>query len=285
VQEQTSYLQAVSILVVQLVSEGLLFGADRNITTQLTKRDGSTEIIVSAQSQRPKVLKWPNRDVIVGYVGEGIVEGHPTDDWLYAFIGRNLDSPDLETVAQKLNAELDALYQARDFAGPMLLHLGGFEDVAGIWTPRVFFIRNTTALNEDGTYEVGPRFECSEELGQPHYYGGKTGDEIRQLLRETTFSFRQGYDLGSFGVFAEAFHEAVRAIILTHPGQPHPIPTTLDEWRKHVALAIHGYGAYFAAFYPPFEQYVGGGADVVSVAWPPPRTEEVRVADSPQPPV
>jgi len=60
----------------------------------------------------------------------------------------------------------------------------------------------------------------------------------------------------------------VRTIILTHPRQPHPVPTTLPEWSKHVALAIHGYGAYFAAFYPAFQQFVGGGADVVWASWP-----------------
>ena len=59
----------MSILVVQLVPEGLLFGADRNITSQLKLSDGSVEIVVSGQSERPKVLKWPNREVIVGYVG------------------------------------------------------------------------------------------------------------------------------------------------------------------------------------------------------------------------
>ncbi len=33
-------------------------------------------------------------------------------------------------------------------------------------------------------------------------------------------------------------------------------------------MAVLGYGAYFGAFYEAFEQYVGGGADVMSVAWP-----------------
>ena len=155
----------MSILVVQLVPEGLLFGADRNITAQLTMRDGSVEIVVTGQTQRPKVLKWPNREVIVGYVGAAEVEGQPTDQWLYAFIGRQLDFPDLETVAQALNDEFDALYHAGDFGGPMILHLGGFEQVDGEWTPRVYFIHNTTALHPDGLYEVGDSFACREELG------------------------------------------------------------------------------------------------------------------------
>jgi hypothetical protein len=60
----------------------------------------------------------------------------------------------------------------------------------------------------------------------------------------------------------------MEAIIATHPTRPHSAPTTLPEWAKHLALAVHGYGAYFAAMHPPLEQYVGGGADVVWAAWP-----------------
>lgn len=78
----------VSILVVQLVREGLLFGADRNITTSLRR---GPDVLVSGQSQRPKVLRWPNRQVLIGYVGRARVAGQPADEWLYDFIGRNLD--------------------------------------------------------------------------------------------------------------------------------------------------------------------------------------------------
>lgn len=258
----------MSILVVQLVPQGLLFGADRNITEQLTMSDGQTKIVVTGQSERPKVLKWPNHEVIVGYVGVAEIAGLPTDQWLYSFIGRNIDFVDLDTLARTLTNELDALYQGGDFKGPSILHLGSFENVDGEWTPRVYFIRNTLALRPDGSYEVGPRFECSEELRQPGYFGRKRGDQIREYVRGHCFSFRQGFDLGSFGAIDQALREAMQAIIQTHPNQPHPVPETLDEWSKHVALTVRGYGAYFAAFYPPFEQYVGGGADVVWAGWP-----------------
>src|SRR5439155_11766850 len=107
----------------------------RNITSQLTVRDGSVEIIVAGQSERPKVLKWPNREVIVGYVGAAEVAGDSTDQWLYKFIGRNIDFPDLKALAQTLTGELDALFRAGDFDGPSILHLGGFEEVDGDWTP------------------------------------------------------------------------------------------------------------------------------------------------------
>jgi hypothetical protein len=258
----------MSILVVQLVPEGLLFGADRNITSQLTLRDGTVEIVVTGQSQRPKVLKWPNREVIVGYVGAAEIGGLPTDQWLYSFIGRNLGFSDLGTLAETLTAELDTLLRAGDFSGPSILHLGGFESTNGELSPRVYFIRNTTALTPDGIYEVGDGFEYSEELAQPTYFGTMRGSEIREYVQGNFFSFRQGFDLGSFGAIDASLRSAMQAIIHTHPRRPHPLPATLDEWSKHVSLAIHGYGAYFAAFYAPFEQYVGGGADVVWAAWP-----------------
>jgi hypothetical protein len=83
----------MSILVVQLVREGLLFGADRNITTTVRLGTGPQgTVIASGQAPRPKVLKWPNRPVVVGYVGRARIAGRYTDEWLYDFIGRNLDT-------------------------------------------------------------------------------------------------------------------------------------------------------------------------------------------------
>jgi hypothetical protein len=58
------YARVVSILVTRLVPEGLLFAADRNITQTLPQQSG---YVLRGQTQRPKVLKWPNRDAIIGY--------------------------------------------------------------------------------------------------------------------------------------------------------------------------------------------------------------------------
>jgi hypothetical protein len=257
----------VSILVVQLVQEGLLFGADRNITAETTLGDGTVMVTVSGQSQRPKVLKWPNTEVIMGYVGEARIEGKPTDQWLYWFLGRHLTFPDLASLAEALRSELDGLFRAGDFKQPLIVHLGGFEKLE-TWTPRVYFIRNTVELRPDGTFVRGSGFDCSEELSQATYFGDKTGDEIRSYLATHYFGFRQGIDLAAFGVLDQKLREAMEILIHTHPKKPHPVPVTLDERAKHVAFAINGYSAYFASFYPPFDQRVGGGADVVWAEWP-----------------
>jgi hypothetical protein len=255
-------------MVVQLVPQGLLFGADRNITSETTLGDQTVLVTVSGQSQRPKVLKWPNTEVIVGYVGEGRIDGKPTDRWLFDFIGRKLAFPNLATLAESLRSELDALFRAGDFVQPLILHLGGFESVAGEWAPRVYFIRNTLSITESGTYVRGSCFDCSEELSSDTYFGTQAGGEIRRYLQDHYFGFRQGTDLAAFGVIDQKLREAVQILLHGHAAKPLPIPDTLDEWAKHVAYAIHSYAAYFASFYPPFDQRVGGGADVVWAAWP-----------------
>jgi hypothetical protein len=48
--------------------------------------------------------------------------------------------------------------------------LGGFENVAAEWTPRVYFIRNTAGLTSTGAYVMNTQFTCTEELGQPVYF-------------------------------------------------------------------------------------------------------------------
>jgi hypothetical protein len=259
----------VSILVVQLTAAGLLFGADRNITWSTEQQYGQTSVISMGQAPRPKVLRWPNRDIIVGYVGEAEAEAKPIDEWLYSFIGRNLAPGSLNEIAQALTADLNHLMQAAgSFQTPSLLHLGGFEYVDGQWKPRIYFIRNASGLTPEGSYVMGGQFDCSEEIIDPRYFGAKSGDEIRAQVATQLFSFRQGCDLPAFNIIDEAVRVALQGLVQWHPAQTHTAPTTLDDWTNHVKFEINTYGAYFASFYPPYEQLVGGGADVVSVAWP-----------------
>src|SRR5687768_11029716 len=167
--------ESVSILLVQLVPQGLIFGADRNITSEAKLGDGTMMIYVSGQSQRPKVLKWPNSETIVGYVGAGRIAAEPTHEWLYGFIGRNLTFDDLGAVAALLRDELDNLFNTGDILGPLVIHLGGFVEIDGEWTPRVYFVHNTDGLTDEGEYILGTEFQpASEELTKPEYFGNKS---------------------------------------------------------------------------------------------------------------
>ena len=61
----------MSILLVEVVPQGLVFGADRNVTftKQRMTESGNITIEIHGQNQRSKVLRWPNRKALVGYVG------------------------------------------------------------------------------------------------------------------------------------------------------------------------------------------------------------------------
>jgi hypothetical protein len=256
----------VSILVVQLVPEGLLFGADRNITTSLRRGD---DVLASGQSLRPKVLKWPNHEIVIGYVGRAMItDGVHTDEWLYDFIGRNLDTP-LPQLAYELKSKLEFDLRGQVDDDAMILHLGGFVEDAGQWKPQVWYIRNSEAPYREE--DVKAEFDVSEEI--PRYFQGKTGDEIRAQVDQLAhdwrpFWFHQGYDLGTFNTLDQVLRAGMGAVVQSHPDQPHHFPDSLQEWSKHLKMAILTYGAYFDAFYEPFKQYVGGGADVVWAAWP-----------------
>jgi hypothetical protein len=260
---------AVSIMVVQLVPEGLLFGADRNITTSLRR---GNDVLATGQSLRPKVLKWPNHEIVVGYVGRATIGDEHTDEWLYDFIGRNLHS-DLQQLAHDLKDRLEFDLSGTVADAPMVLHLGGFVEDAGQWKPQVWYIRNSEAPYRN----IKAEFDVSEEI--PKYFSGKTGDQIQVDVEQRAqalqpFWFHQGYDLETFNTLDGALREGMRAIVQTHPDRPHPHPDSLffrdslREWSNHLRMAILTYGAYFEAFYEPFQQFVGGGADVVWAARP-----------------
>src|ERR1700694_2310657 len=131
----------MSIMVVQLTPLGILLCADRKLTSPVTLPRGKKEIVLQGQSQSPKVLKWPNHELIVGYVGQGELAGKPSDAWLYSFIGKHLQFANLQDIADALTADLNALFPTFPDE-PMILHLCGFEMDKGQSKPRIYFIRN-----------------------------------------------------------------------------------------------------------------------------------------------
>jgi hypothetical protein len=149
------------------------------------------------------------------------------------------------------------------------------------WVPEVWFIRNSHGMDEAGRYiNVTNDFDVSEELSTPGRFIGMTGNEIRTQVRGMAdrgepFWFHQGYDLGTFNILDTATRAGMRTIIghHRHAWRVHHQPDTVEEWARHLRMSVLVYGAYFDAFYAPYEQYVGGGADVVWAAWPvlPPR--------------
>lgn len=267
----------MSILVVQALYEGIIFGADRNITSTSVHStpDGKTIYVVQGQSQRPKVLRWPNNNALIGYVGVGSIAGIPTDEWLYNFIGRNLTFHDFKELAHGLRDEVQAqriIDEGTEKAEGLIIHLGGFEEREGIQVPIIWFITNCHRLDPIiGYTDIKKDFGVSEELWKKEYIGDATPQNIRAYLKERAesynpFWFHQGFDLGIFNTLDYFLRQSFRLLIENHPN--HSFPKTLGEWGRHLSMSILTYGAYFQSFYGPSEQYVGGGVDIVSLSWP-----------------
>ena len=85
------------------------------------------------------------------------------------------------------------------------------------------------------------------------------------MVAARPLSFRQGTELGIFNTLDAAVRSAMNVIV---GASLQPVPSTLEEQAKHLTFTVGMYGAYFDAFYRPYERYVGGGADVVAAPWP-----------------
>ena len=90
----------MSILVVEVLSEGIIFGADRNIT--YTDDNGST----TQGTSRSKVFRWPTERFLFGFVGAATVGGLPMDEWLDSLKDEFANKTSLEEIAQELHQKL-----------------------------------------------------------------------------------------------------------------------------------------------------------------------------------
>ena len=267
----------MSILVVQALYEGLIFAADRNVTSTSIQetRDGRTIYVNQGQTQRPKVLRWPNNKALIGYVGVAEIGGTPTDQWLYDFIGRYINFNNFEELGNILKDEVESqrkIDEAEEEPKALFIHLAGFEDRDGIQVPVIWFITNSHRFDPaEGYTDIAKDFLVSEELWKEKVRP-ITPQNVRDYLRKKASDFdpvwfHQGADLHVFNAVDFILRQRLfRLLIEKHP--KHRFPQTLDEWGQYLSMIILTYEAYFQSFYGPSEQYVGGGVDIVALTWP-----------------
>lgn len=273
----------MSILLVELVPQGIIFGADRNISVEskkVTYEDkGEERPFIEQhhyhyyQSPRPKVLRWPSRKALIGYVtNDATLGGMPTDEWLYDFIGDHLNFSSFEDLAESLRKRVEEqrrIDEGNNEPEPFILHLGGFEERQGIQVPIIWVIRN--AHDPTGMDDWRKEFIKKEAFWSMFEHSIPAKDiraylAVRAITSEP-FWFHQGFDLGTFNLLESFLKTALKELHLNKPvNQRHP--QTLLDWERQVRMSILTYGAYFQAYKEPYEQYVGGGADTVSIPWP-----------------
>ncbi len=262
----------MSILVVEVLSEGIIFCADRNITTEYG--NGTTR----QDETRPKVMKWPTNKNLFGFVGVATVGTLPMDKWLMTQKDDFEAIGSIEGIAKELHRRVQEQRAKDEGDKPtqgLIIHIGGFERENGLWLPYVWHIGNAYKLGRYGYLpDVKKEFYCKEVFWEQikQVAGGEIDPlEVRKFLKVMAkqfnpFWFHQGFDLFTFNVLESAIKSSFKLLCQHHPD--HEIPTNLDDWAKHVRMQVLMYGAYFDAFHPEGERYVGGGADVISTAWP-----------------
>lgn len=256
----------MSFLIIDLTSKGLIFGADRNVTT--TYPDGSQ----NQNKKTDKVLKWPNDKALIGFVGQGRIGKFTTTDFVKDFMSRHPVFTSLESISEILRGEVEAqrkIDEGSNKAEGLIIHIGGFETDNSHVVPRVFMVTNIHALDPKiGYTDIRKEYKSTEELKNyfPRIDPAKFKSTVAQLENNLDpFWFHQGFDLMTFNILHSSLKLAFKSLITHHP--KHKIPTTLEEWVKHSKMQILMYGSYFEAFHPPDKLYVGGGADILSLEW------------------
>jgi hypothetical protein len=258
----------MSIFVCEVLADGIVFSADKNVT--ITKVDGHGNCVSTVQDLSSKILRWPKRKALLGYVGCAQVGSQTTYDWLYDFIGEHIAFSEPAVVANDLRDRLQ-----REIGGPnapqSIVEFATFAKREGYIVPEFWHITNVSGMTATGYSPASGTFAAGEQL-----LGVQLKNEpiqpanIRDYLRNcgnqfTPVWFHQGLGLSVFNTVSEAARQAFA--LLQQSGQL-PSPRTLNDWERHARMWVLNYGAYFEAFGAPGQKYVGGGADVLSIPWP-----------------
>jgi hypothetical protein len=253
----------VTVLVVELHRQGILIGADRNITSE--DAEGN---VLGQLERRAKVLAWPDGRVIAEAAGLATVNGAWMDEWLADFALRHPETADSHAIARALRDELqEAIPPDVRAEKGIVIHLDAFEKRDGYWVPFVHYVHNVKNIK----YEAQLDFVAREEVYfGPDRYGGVPSKEMRDRVGQRSdqlepFWFHQTGRLPNFNMLLGFLNAAIQVIVSE---KLQPYPHTIEERADHLRMKILTYGAYHEAFDPPHHQFVGGGVDVVALPWP-----------------
>ena len=209
----------MSILVIEVLHEGIVFGADKNITTQYA--DGRTR----QEQQVSKVTRWPNERCLFGFVGAAQMGQVPMMEWLTTLQNDFVQMQSLEEIAQELYKRVQEQRDEDDKnkqPEPLIIHLGGFERRDGFWVPVVWHIGNVYKLGRYGYLDVRRQFYKNEAFWTNNQIKEVDPSEIRSFLKVQAkqfqpFWFHQGLDLFTFNVLQDAIKSAFKLLCERHP--------------------------------------------------------------------
>jgi hypothetical protein len=151
----------MSILVSVYFPEGIVFAADKNITTAVNSKD---ELHKYVEPTGTKVLSWPNKKAIIGYVGLARLAGVPFEEYIRIFIAETRNFSDIEEMANQLRDQIQQDF-SEEFATKevfdqqLIIHLGGFTKKEDVSVPFMYHIWNYSGIfnANTGKYPPGER--------------------------------------------------------------------------------------------------------------------------------
>lgn len=269
----------MSVLLINVVPQGIVFGADRTVTWIDRNTEELDENVLHLHTtigytKSAKVLRWQNRRALVGYVGWDSLGNEPVHDWLSDFIGSHFTFNSLEALANQLRDAVqdqwDADHHVVEDGDILVIELAGFEVRDGQMLPQIWHIANTHGLDEaTGTYaNVDNDFGVSDEF-RSHFQNiavANVRNQIETIANQIRpYAIWQTGDLSTFNTLRAGLDQWYRLLVNNFD---FPVPETLRDWENQVRMKILTYGSYFEAFETPTNQIVGGGSDVLSLEWP-----------------
>lgn len=262
----------MSVLVLNVIPEGIIMGTDRLIRWG---RDPNGNV---GFTEGFKVLRWPNRRAMMGFVGMGDLgrraDRNSTFEWLSDFIGEHSDFSFLPELAQNLCEAVQNQFQQDGWQGDetdlLIIELTGFHLTdQGIPVPQVWHIANTHGINENtGTYDnIDASFGVSEECASRFNDVGR----VRALTGQQPFWIHQTGEIGLFNslcVNLDRFYDDRLARFGVAIGTDPPEFDRLHEFESRVRMKVLSYGAFYDSFETPISRAIGGGADVLFLEWP-----------------
>jgi hypothetical protein len=256
----------LSLLVIEVPPQGMIFGADRNRTVVRSFPDGST---TSEQQSVCKIVRWPGERALAASVGSGGVGKRATNDWLLDFMGRNSEFAEPKQVAERLCTTLQ-----EDFGGKLemlIVEFGAFAQRGPVVVPEMWHISNVHGMNVwTGEYNAPTAtFGVSEQiLGER--FKGTMPEVLKTRLKFSAeswepFWFHQTVGLDVFNTLEKSLSNGFAQLQRTRGLR---LPATLPDWERYTRMKVLMFGAFFEAFAEPGSRYVGGGADVFSIPWP-----------------
>jgi hypothetical protein len=265
----------MSILLSLYTKDGIIYAADRN----LTMSEKGEEVIL--ESEMTKVLLWPKRKAVIGFVGQAEIPSEELlmDEWLRIFIGETRGFRSLKDVANLLcmriqNAFVQSQYLLEN-QPRLIMHLGGFEEVEGFQTPMLYLITNVPGMSGSNYHPARPTFNVTEEVRskfERRHMLDRYPDKIQSSFMEmeehqNVMWFNNGTRLDAFNHFKGALLKALD--VIRDEYRPHPSSSrTLFDWEVYAKMAVELHSSYFKHRYGRNKRYVGGGVDMCSIPWP-----------------